>query len=298
MTRPVRPPRPAGREAHRGTDVPRLAFTLIELLVVIAIIAILIGLLLPAVQKVREAAARSTCQNNLKQVGIAVHHLNDTYGTQLPAVTGAFPAGSPNSGTVFYYLLPFIEQGPLYTSSANAAGVYSASNPVPGGVRAYGTVIKTYLCLSDPSAPAGNVHNGGLNAQATANYAANPLAFVAGAGIPRSFPDGTSNTILFAERYQVCNGEWFYWGVSPVPLTKPPQYLIPSTGDPFQVAPPPDGGTTPCTATRANTPHNGGMQTGLADGSVRTLGRSITLATYQAASDPKDGAVLGPDWNQ
>ena len=277
--------------------VIRRGFTLIQLLVVIAIIAILIGLLLPAVQKVREAAARTKCANNIKQIGLAVHSVNDTNGGRLPPVVGAFPQGSANSGTLFYYLLPFIEQGPLYNQSVNAAGVYSASNPIPGGVRAYGTVIPTYLCPSDPSEPPGNVHNSGLNAQATANYAANPLAFAAGAGIPRSFTDGTSTTILVGERYQVCNGEWFYWGVAPVPIVKPPQYLIPTTGDPFQVAPPVVGGAVPCTASRANTPHHGGMQTGLADGSVRTLTKNVTLPTYRSACDPADGQPLGADWN-
>src|SRR5215831_9372452 len=151
----------------------RRGFTLIELLVVIAIIAILIGLLLPAVQKVREAAARATCANNLKQIGLAVHSFNDANGTQIPPVVGPFPAGSANFGTVFYYLLPYIEQSALYNSSA-VSGVYSASNPIAGGIRAYGTVVKTYLCPSDPSAPPGNVHNTGLSEQATANYAVNP----------------------------------------------------------------------------------------------------------------------------
>jgi prepilin-type N-terminal cleavage/methylation domain-containing protein/prepilin-type processing-associated H-X9-DG protein len=153
----------------------RSAFTLIELLVVIAIIAILIGLLVPAVQKVREAAARAQCQNNLKQLGLAAHNHHDAMkrfpvGTSIPYATlnadSNLDIRLPFGPNWAVYLLPYIEQQPLYTRAnpTSYPGItvvlisgYSAANLAKlNGINNNwrvigGTTVPVYLCPSDPN---------------------------------------------------------------------------------------------------------------------------------------------------
>jgi prepilin-type N-terminal cleavage/methylation domain-containing protein len=141
--------------ARRGAFSRRRAFTLIELLVVIAIIAILIGLLLPAVQKVRSAALRTKCENNLKQICLASHSYESAYGVLPPGLVDQvsyFEFGPPNVGTLTF-LLPYLEQQNIY-NQLNPTPALNMS--MPGGwyfnasyFAASSNRIKTYLCPAD-----------------------------------------------------------------------------------------------------------------------------------------------------
>jgi prepilin-type N-terminal cleavage/methylation domain-containing protein len=135
-------------------------FTLIELLVVIAIIAILIGLLLPAVQKVREAAARAQCQNNLKQMSLATLNCADTHQGLMPPGSGLYPITSPSPynayGSAFFHILPYIEQQNAYNLTLHPTSPtgQNGNNPSYEAFWGYFTgSIKTYVCPSDPSNP-------------------------------------------------------------------------------------------------------------------------------------------------
>jgi prepilin-type N-terminal cleavage/methylation domain-containing protein len=270
-------------------------FTLIELLVVIAIIAVLIGLLLPAVQKVREAANRAQSQNNIKQMLVAVHNCNDSYG-KLPTCSGFFPQAGANNGagppaphgTVWYFLLPFMEQQNLYNGIAGNSGNYT------------GGVIKTFLGPGDPTMPANGIMTNNGN-RGGISYAANYNVFQTGdfaggpqggyARIPATIPDGTSNTIGFGERFANCQNYSVVWGDD---VNVGNQYS-PWTYYGFTTLPQVNINPTACNNYTFNTAGTT-VQVGLMDGSVRGIGAGITSTTWYNALMPNDGGVLGPDW--
>src|SRR6185312_713069 len=210
------------------------AFTLIELLVVIAIIAVLIGLLLPAVQKVREAAARSTCQNNLKQMGLAVHNYESANGrlpgagegTQgtgtgfanlqnyngAPLAPGIAPPPGYYFHSLWYYLLPYVEQNAVF-NMIDPNQYYNANSVnAPNHAAAFKVVIKTFICPSYPFEAKDSLGYGYVHYGATVYTDINQATGLRDKVSSRQrgaldnmqqaitgITDGTANTLLIAE---------------------------------------------------------------------------------------------------
>jgi prepilin-type N-terminal cleavage/methylation domain-containing protein len=248
------------------------AFTLIELLVVIAIIAVLIGLLLPAVQKVREAAARTQSTNNLKQMGIANQDCASNFEGAMPPAYGPF---MNKTGSWFYHILPYIEQDNLYKS---------ATAPTTTNY------IKTYYAPLDPS-------NNGNSAQCS--YCVNTGGGTPTTGLflvnnvqgtytrlPASFgTKGTSNTVIVAEHFSsTTSGGASYWynatnyldgTVSVIQYGVPYTSASPSSFHAFTAA---------------------GCQVAIGDGSARTVSSAVSAGTFQWACSVTTTAAPPSDW--
>lgn len=303
----------------------RKAFTLIELLVVIAIIAILIGLLLPAVQKVREAANRMSCSNQLKQLGLGIHNYAGANQDQIiPQMKLTNTSSTAKYQTFFHLMLPYIEQDNVYNLANGRNYCYENNTHMQ--------VIKTYLCPSDSSHARGRRQWTDQGGWAVTSYSTNYFVTswsalanshmrtydpttgwwttMSSFGIG-NIPDGTSNTIgilerigsqtlhnwapLWAHHNDGTHFGWNQWASSYGPWTgNAPQNYLPLVG----VKSAGSGASPPIIAHPyyPSSMHSSTVQVVMMDGSVRGVSGGISGNTWRAVILPDDGAVIPGQW--
>jgi len=300
-------------------------FTLIELLVVIAIIAILIGLLVPAVQQVRAAAARATCQNNLKQIALALHNYHDNYKVFPMGQFNTWAAGSvpvspttPAQSSSERYgwqvmIYPFIDQTPLFTQ----VKAQTAGGTLPYSIAARTTPIPNFICPSDPNGgftPSEGFHTNYVGcASSTVFSASSTGTALNGVLYPQSkvrlgnITDGTSGTLLLSEVMMGLGGDDrrgriynSYQGENMFSTA-----YVPNRSDAASTDYCYSCGTanplSPCSGVSGNLSnmnqtarsyHTGGVNAGMADGSVRFITSSIDPVAYAAMGSRNGGEIV------
>jgi prepilin-type N-terminal cleavage/methylation domain-containing protein len=297
--------------AMRRSQKVSAGFTLIELLVVIAIIAILVGLLLPAVQKVREASNLASCKNNLKQIGLAMHNYHDTQGTFPVGYFDPTPWPQLDSGPGWgwgAYLLPFLEQSNLYNQINFAVDV---GDPSMATVRT--TFLKSFFCPSDELFTKFTLTDGGSNSWdlAQGSYVAcngndgvddfttpphtGPfLRAVKGYRIAEII-DGLSNTFFVADRTSKLS--YCTWVGGPTGALNP---FLQSPGNfgaevtllMFHAGPTGPNTTGVFDADSTSSPHRTGVPIVFGDGSVHFIGNSIDIPTWMALATRAGGEIV------
>jgi len=284
----------AKRARHPG-------LSMIELLVVLALLGFLLALLLPAVHKLRETAARRQTVNNLKMVALSVHAHHNVY-KQFPPAFAKF-AGMKTAQSIHIYLLPFMEQQNLYMEYFNGQGEDRHRRVVVG-----------YVAPADPSHPdpPAGIQNSAANLRVFSDKgmqtqwdAPMPALGKEEDGKARfaNIVDGTSNTIIFVTRHGICGDGGSRYASAPNTNT-----AALCGQNPAKVkAAPADGTATfllyPTAKECRPTPLMGqsfslaGIEAAIADGSVRTIAPRISIQTWNAVMCPNDGQVVGADWN-